>query len=225
MLRLYDFLEPGNGYKVRLLLHRLDLPFQLVERDITKGETRTPAFLAKNPNGRIPTLELEDGTCLAESNAILCYLAEGTPLWPTGRLARARTLQWLFFEQYSHEPCIAVARAWRHLFGLTPEREAQLPAKMKGGYQALDVMERALTGRRFLVDDRFGVADIALYAYTHVAHEGGFDLAWYPAVRAWLDRVAAEPRHVPITWRPDEAPLALDGRGDSGAPAAAEAPR
>ncbi len=218
MLRLYDFPESGNGYKVRLMLHRLAIPFELVELDITKGETRTPGFLSKNRNGRIPTLELEDGTCLAESNAILCYLAEGTDLWPAGRLARARTLQWLFFEQYSHEPFVAVARAWRRVFGMTPEREAQLPGKMKGGYQALDVMEDALTGRRFLVDDRFGVADIALYAYTHVAGEGGFDLARYPAIRAWLGRVATEPRHVPITWRP------ADHARQAGSPGAAPDP-
>jgi glutathione S-transferase len=204
MLRLYDFLDSGNGYKVRLLLHRLAIPFELIELDIAKGETRTPGFLKKNRNGRIPTLELEDGTCLAESDAIIVYLAEGTPLWPNERLSRARTLQWLFFEQYSHEPFIAVARAWRHVFGMTPERAAQLPAKMAGGYQALDVMEEALTGRRFFVDDRFGVADIALYAYTHVADEGGFELAGYPAIRAWLARVATDPRHVPITWRPSD---------------------
>ncbi len=205
MLRLYDFLPSGNGYKVRLLLHKLGLPFELIELDISKGETRRPEFLEKNRNGRIPTLELEDGTCLAESNAILCYLAEGSEFWPAERLARARTLQWLFFEQYSHEPYIAVVRAWTHVLGgMTELQQAQLPAKIKGGYQALDVMEEALTGRRFLVDDRFGLADIALYAYTHVADEGGFDLSKYPAIRAWLDRVAALPRHVPITWRPTD---------------------
>jgi glutathione S-transferase len=203
MMHLYDFLPSGNGYKVRLLLHKLRIPFELTELDISKGETRTPEFLEKNRNGRIPTLELEDGTCLAESNAILCYLAEGTEFWPADRLARARTLQWLFFEQYSHEPYIAVVRAWKHVLGgMTELQQAQLPGKIKGGYQALDVMEQALDGRRFLVDDRFGLADIALYAYTHVADEGGFDLAKCPAIRAWLDRVAALPRHVPITWRP-----------------------
>lgn len=205
MLRLYDFLPSGNGYKVRLLLHKLGVPFELVERDISKGETRTPDFLAKNSNGRIPTLELEDGTCLAESNAILCYLAEGTDLWPADRLDRARTLQWLFFEQYSHEPCIAVVRAWKHVLGgMTDLQQAMLPSKIKGGYDALGVMEKALAGRQFLVDDKFGLADIALYAYTHVAHEGEFDLSPYRAVRAWLDRVAALPGHVPITWRPGD---------------------
>jgi glutathione S-transferase len=206
MMRLYDFLPSGNGYKVRLLLHKLGVPFELVELDIAKGETRTPEFLRKNSNGRIPTLELEDGTCLAESNAIIAYLAEGTELWPETRLSRARTLQWLFFEQYSHEPYIAVVRAWKHVLGGMGElQHAMLPGKIKGGYQALEVMEKALDGRKFFVDDRFGLADIALYAYTHVAHEGEFDLGPYPAVRAWLDRVAALPRHVPITWRPGES--------------------
>jgi glutathione S-transferase len=206
MLHLYDFLPSGNGYKVRLLLHKLGLPFKLTELDLAKGETRTPEFLKKNPNGRIPTLELEDGTCLAESNAILCYLADDTGFWPDDRLARARILQWLFFEQYSHEPYIAVARAWKHLpGGMNELQQAQLPARIKGGYQALDVMERVLDGGSFLAGDRFGLADIALYAYTHVADEGGFDLGGYPAIRAWLDRVAALPRHVPITWRPTDA--------------------
>lgn len=205
-MRLYDFLPSGNGYKVRLLLHKLGIPFELIELDIAKGETRTPEFLAKNSNGRIPTLELEDGTCLAESNAILCYLAEGTDFWPADRLARAHTLQWLFFEQYSHEPFIAVVRAWKHVLGGMGElQQAMLPSKIKGGYDALGVMEKALTGRRFFVDDHFGLADIALYAYTHVAHEGEFDLAPYPAVRGWIDRVAALPGHVPITWRPSDS--------------------
>jgi glutathione S-transferase len=202
MPRLYDFLPSGNGYKVRLLLRQLGLPFELVELDIAKGETRTPAFLAKNPNGRIPTLELDDGTCLAESGAILCYLAEGTRFWPADRLERARTLQWLFFEQYSHEPYIAVVRFWRHVGRLTPRQESELPGRVAGGYRALEVMERHLTGRSFFVADRYGLADIALYAYTHVANEGGFDLGPYPAIGAWLKRVAAEPGHVPIAWRP-----------------------
>ncbi len=199
MLRLYDYLPSGNGYKVRLLLRLLGRPFELVEKDIVKGETRTPDYLAKNANGRIPLLELEDGTFLPESNAILFYLAEGTPFMPEDRLGRARMLQWMFFEQYSHEPNIAVVRFWMEHGGLTPEREAVLPAKRAGGYAALGVMEGQLRGRDWLVGESITVADIALYAYTHVAHEGGFDLADYPAVRAWLDRVAAQPGYVPIT--------------------------
>ena len=198
-MRLYDFLSSGNGYKVRLLLTQLAIPFERMEMNILEQATRTPEFLAKNPNGRIPVLELEDGTFLAESNAILFYLAEGTPLLPSGRLERARVLQWMFFEQYSHEPYIAVARAWLHIFGMDEERRRQLSQKQKLGYDALVVMEGHLAARAFFVGERYSIADIALYAYTHVADEGGFDLARFPAVRAWLDRVRAEPRHIPIT--------------------------
>jgi glutathione S-transferase len=201
-VRLYDYLSSGNGYKVRLVLHQLGIPFELVLLDILKRETRTPAFLARNPNGRIPTLELDDGTCLAESGAILWYLAEGTSLLPEDRLQRAQVLQWMFFEQYSHEPYVAVARAWLHLFGLDDERRRQLPEKQKLGYAALGVMEGHLASRRFFVGERYSIADVALYAYTHVAHEGGFDLGRFPQVRAWLDRVAAQPGHVSIEWKP-----------------------
>ena len=201
MLRLYDYLPSGNGYKVRLLLRLLGRPFELVEKDIVKGETRTPEYLAKNANGRIPLLELEDGTFLPESNAILFYLAEGTPFLPEDRLGRAQALRWMFFEQYSHEPNIAVVRFWMQHADMTPEHEAMLPAKREGGYAALGVMEGQLQGRDWFVGDSITIADIALYAYTHVAHEGGFDLGNYPAVCAWLDRVVAQPGYVPITRR------------------------
>ena len=145
MLKVYDFTGSGNGYKVWLLLSQLGVPFERIERDILKGETRTPEFLKKNPNGRIPTLELEDGTFLFESGAIVWYLAEGTDFAPKDRLARAQTLQWMFFEQYSHEPYIAVARFWKHFLDkLTPQQEADLPDIMKKGYAALDVMEKHL---------------------------------------------------------------------------------
>jgi glutathione S-transferase len=197
-MRLYDFLSSGNGYKVRLLLSQLAIPFERVEMNILEQATRTPEFLAKNPNGRIPVLELEDGTFLAESNAILFYLAEGTSFLPSDRLERARVLQWMFFEQYSHEPYVAVARAWLHLFGMDEERRRQLPQKQKLGYDALGVMEGHLAAHAFFVGARYSIADIALYAYTHVADEGGFDLGRFPAVRAWLDRVRAEPRHISI---------------------------
>jgi glutathione S-transferase len=199
MLRLYDYLSSGNGYKCRLLLRQLGLPYERVELDILRGETRTPEFLARNPSGRIPALELEDGTVLAESDAILCYLADGTPFWPAQRLQRAQVLQWLFFEQYSHEPFVAVARFVRHFEPPDSPRLAELPRLEKGGHAALAVLEGRLRDHPFLVADRYTIADIALYAYTHVADEGGFDLAGYPAVRAWLDRVAAQPGHVPIT--------------------------
>ena len=199
---LHDYLPSGNGYKVRLLLAQLGVPFRRIEYDTSRGETRTPDFLGRiNPNGRVPVLETDTGEFLAESGAILFYLADGTPFFPDGRLERARVLQWMFFEQYSHEPNIAVARAWVHVFGLemTEERRLALATKRKLGYDALGVMERHLAGDDFFVGGRYTVADVALYAYTHVAHEGGFDLAGYPAVRAWMGRVAAQPGHVPIT--------------------------
>jgi len=199
VLRLYDYLASGNAYKVRLLLHQLGIPFERVETDIVRGETRTPEFLARNPNGRIPTLELEDGTHLAESNAILFYLAEGTPFLPATRLERALVLQWMCFEQYSHEPNIATVRFWLHT-GLDDERRAMLPMKRRFGHDALAVMDGHLRARSFFVGERYSIADIALFAYTHVAGEGGFDLEPYAAVRAWLDRVRAQPGHVPITW-------------------------
>ena len=193
---LYDFLPSGNGYKVRLLLSQLGIRFTLVEKEIFAGETRTPDFLAINPNGRIPVLELDDGRRLAESDAIIFYLAEGTRFLPAERFARAEVLQWMFFEQYSHEPYIAVARRLRHMDG------KPVPAELaERGRQALGVMERHLAGRTFFVGDAYTIADVALYAYTHVADEGGFDLAPYAAVRAWLARVAAQPGHVPITKR------------------------
>jgi len=200
MLRLHDNLSSGNGFKVRLLLTQLGIPFERIEYDIDRGETRTALFLAKNPNGRVPTLELEDGTFLPESNAILWYLGEGTPLLPEGRRERAEVLQWMFFEQYSHEPNIATVRFWiTHKVAPTPLIELSIPAKRKNGEAALGVMEQHLATRRFFLADRYTIADIALYAYTHVAGEGGFDLAPYPHVRGWLDRVAAQPGYVPIT--------------------------
>jgi glutathione S-transferase len=208
MLRLYDFLESGNGYKVRLLLTQLKLPFEYVEKDILKGETRTPEFLALNPNGRIPVLRLEDGTHLAESGAILFYLADGTPFLPAGRLERAQVLQWMFFEQYSHEPNVAVARFLMHFTAPDDPRRRTLPDRRTAGYAALDVMERHLARNPFLAAGRYSIADIALYAYTHTAEEGGFSLAKYPAIRAWLDRVKAQSGHVTIDTTP-EPPQAL----------------
>lgn len=202
MLVLHDFRSSGNGYKVRLLLHRLARPFRLVEHDILAGATRTPAFLALNPNGKIPLLVLEDGTPLAESNAILWWLAEGTPFLPADRLGRAQVLQWMFFEQYSHEPAIAVARFIDHLLPQDHPRRHELPGLRERGHAALAVMEQHLERRDWFVGTAPSIADIALYAYTHVAPEGGVELDPYPAVRAWLGRHAALPGHVPITWTP-----------------------
>ena len=199
MPTLYDYLDSGNGYKIRLLMSQVGLPYDWVEVDIMAGGTRTPEFLARNPNGRIPTLELADGACLAESNAILWYLAEGTQFVPEGRLQRAQLLQWMFFEQYSHEPYIAVVRHWVAHLGKTSANEPQLPMRTERGYQALGVMESRLKDHAFFAGEDYSIADIALYAYTHVAHEGGFDLARYPGIRAWLARVAAQPGHIRIT--------------------------
>jgi glutathione S-transferase len=202
MLRLYDYYDSGNGYKVRLLLAQLGIPYEYVETDILKGETRTPEFLKLNPNGRIPLIVLEDGTALAESNAILYYLAEGTPYLPADKLERARVLQWLFFEQYSHEPYVAVARyLLRHTEPDDPRRSI-LEQRQKGGHAALGVMERHLADNPFFVGGRYSIADIALYAYTHVADQGGFELASYPCVRAWLARVEAQPGYERMLLRP-----------------------
>ena len=199
MYRLYDYLPSGNGYKVRLALARLGMPYDRVEVDILKGETRTAEFLAKNPNGRIPVLELEDGGHLAESNAILWFLADGTPMVPDSRLARAQVLQWMFFEQYSHEPYLAVARFWLSILRVGEERREELQARQKGARAALVVMEGHLQDAAYFVGGRYSIADILLYAYTHVAPEAGVELEPFPAVRAWLARVAGQPGHVPIT--------------------------
>ena len=197
-LRLYDYFESGNAYKVRLLLTLLGTPFERVHLDILKGETRSDAFLEKNANHRVPTLEWPDGRVLAESNAILFHLAQGTPWWPEDAFEAAQAMQWMCFEQYSHEPFIAVLRFWNFAGKLGEHAAAEIEAKREGGVHALGVMERHLAGQEWFVGARPSVADIALYAYTHVAHEGGFDLAPFPNVQAWLERFAALPGVVSI---------------------------
>jgi len=196
-VRFADYWESGNGYKVRLLLAQLGLEYERIELDILSGETRTDDFLQMNPNGRIPLLELPDGRWLAESDAIQFFLAEGTAFLPIDRFERAQVLQWMFFEQYSHEPYIAVVRFWTFSGALDAHAD-ELPERRRRGYQALDVMEQHLAGRRFFVGERYGIADIALYAYTHVAGEGGFELDAYPEIRAWLERVRGQAGHVPL---------------------------
>lgn len=199
---LYDYLDSGNGYKVRLILAQLAVSYQWVELDIMHGESRTEAFLGKNPNGRIPALELDDGVCLAESDAILWYLAEGSPYLPDGRLERAQILQWMFFEQYSHEPYVATPRfILKHLPEDTPRRR-ELSQRLQQGRAALTVMDNHLRRHPFFVGEEYSIADIALYAYTHVAHEAQLDLAPFPNVRAWITRVANQPRYVPLTMKP-----------------------
>jgi len=201
MLKLYDDPDSGNGYKPRLLLAFLGTPYDLVEVNAIQGGTRTKDFLAKNPNGRIPLLELQDGTLLPESNAIMYYLAEGTPWLPDDRLGRARALQWMFFEQYSHEPYIAVLRFWKRHTAKTPQNEPLWADKEKRGYDALGVMEQQLGQGDWLLGGTPSIADISLYAYTHVADQGGFDLAGFPAVRAWIGRFPGLPGYVPFAGR------------------------
>lgn len=199
MIRLHDYPLSGNCYKVRLLLSHLDTPYERIEWDTRAGETRTPAFLAINPGGKVPVLETEDGRLLPESNAILFYLAEGTRLLPDGRFERAQTLRWMSFEGSVHQPNLAVARFLVSFVKMNDEHREMLRQKQKAGYVALALMEGHLMDNDFLVGDRYTVADISLYAYTHVAHEGGFDLRPFPAVRAWLDRVASQAAYVPMT--------------------------
>ncbi|MDJ0715899.1 MAG: glutathione S-transferase family protein [Prochloraceae cyanobacterium] len=198
MYRLYDFLPSGNSYKVRLLLNQLEIPFEKVEVNVLTRETRTPEFLVKNPNGRIPVLEIGAGKFLAESNAILFYLSEGTDYLPEDSWEKAQVMQWLFFEQFSHEPNIATSRFWISILKKAEEYKDALQQKQKLGYAALEVMEKHLSNLDFFVADRYTIADISLYAYTHVAHEGGFDLTRFPAILAWLERVKTQPRHISI---------------------------
>jgi glutathione S-transferase len=208
MLRLYDNHTSGNGYKVRLLLTKLGRAFEWTDLDIDAGETRTPDFLAINPDGRIPVLDFGDGRILAQSDAILWHLAVGTRFLPDDEWLRAQVLQWLFFEQYSHEPNVATPRYWAtHGVEMTPARKAALPGKREAGIAALGIMDRHLSLHDWLVGEALSIADIALYAYTHVAHEGGFDLDAFPALSPWFTRIAADPGHVPITARfPSGAP-------------------
>ncbi|MDQ6917084.1 MAG: glutathione S-transferase family protein [Pseudomonadota bacterium] len=196
MFRVYGMSASGNCHKVRMTLETLGLPYEWTEIDPARGETRTPAFLAMNPNGKVPLLEIDAGTYLPESNAILCYLAEGTPLLPRDRLQLARVMQWLFFEQYSHEPYIAVARYLRRFHPDPGSQRALAETKLDGGHEALAVMEGHLAREPYFSAGRYTIADIALYAYTHVAGEGGFQLDRFPAVKAWLARVEAQPGYV-----------------------------
>ena len=197
-LLLYDSPVSGNCYKVRLLLAHLGVPYERRELSVVDRSNRSDVIGGLNPSLRVPTLVLEDGRPLGESNAILWYFGEGTRFIPDDRYERAQVLQWMFFEQYDHEPALAVVRFWLSYSGRPEEFADRLEERTAAGYRALDAMERHLDGRAHLVGEAMTLADIALYAYTHVAHEGSFDLGRYPAIRAWLDRVAAAPGHVPI---------------------------
>jgi len=199
MFKLYQYSTSGNCYKIRLLLTQLALPFETVEVDIVRGESRTPEFLRRNPNGRIPVLELPSGEFLWESNAILFYLAADTPFFPGDRLQQARVMQWMSFEQYSHEPHIATSRYWISILGKAEEYREAIAQKREPGYAALKVMEQYLEKHPFFVGDRYSIADICLFAYTHVCHEGGFELTSFPAIRTWIGRVKAQPNYLPIS--------------------------
>ena len=196
MIAVHGFSASGNCHKLRLLLEQLGREYRWIEIDSSKGETRTPAYLAKNPNGKVPMLELDDGRILAESNAILHYLAEGSPLLPKARWERAKVLQWLFFEQYSHEPCIAVSRFIRKYLPPEHPRRATLDALKASGDEALAAMERHLARLPWFGGERYSIADIALFAYTHVADEADFDLEAYPAIVRWMERIMTMPQHV-----------------------------
>lgn len=196
MIKVYGDIASGNCYKIKLLLSLLNSEHEWIHVDILAGKTTEAAFTAMNPNGKIPLLEIAPGTYLSESNAILNYLAEGTQFLPQDRLDRARVLQWQFFEQYSHEPYVAVARFIAKYLGLPDDRREEYLAKQSGGHRALRVMETQLRQTRFLAGDRYTIADISLYGYTHVAAEGGFDLSHYPAILRWLKEIEHAPRHV-----------------------------
>ncbi len=195
---LYNSAVSGNCYKVRLVCAQLGIPYETVEVDVVDRSRRKELLGDLNPALRVPTAVLDDGRPLAESGAIIWYLAEGSPLVPDDPYERAQVLQWLFYEQYLLEPTVAVVRFWVAFSGRANEFADQIPAKMQGGYGALDGLERGLAGRDFLVGGRYTLADVALYAYTHVAHEGGFDVSGYPAINAWTERVASQPGYVPI---------------------------
>ena len=197
-MKIYGDTQSGNCYKVQLVCQLLNIDHQWIDVDILAGDTKSDDFLKKNPNGKIPLLELDSGETLSESNAIINYLAFGSDLYPNDRLAQARVLQWQFFEQYSHEPFIAVARFINKYLGLPEDKADEYAAKQTGGHKALQVMEQQLAETPFLAGEKVTTADISLYAYTHVADEGGFELEAYPAIRAWLDRVAALPNFRPM---------------------------
>lgn len=197
-LKIYGDGRSGNCYKLQLLCSEMGIGYVWEEVDILAGETRTPEFLLKNPNGRIPLLELPDGRHLWESNAILCFLADGSEFFGSDAWSRAKILQWMFFEQYSHEPYIATSRFIIQYLGSPPDRQADLQQKKAGGESALQVMDQQLQSSDYITGDRFNIADIALFAYTHVADEGGFDLSTYPGVLAWIERISQRPGYTPM---------------------------
>ena len=197
-LKIFGDSRSGNCYKLQLLCAEMDIPYDWQEVDILAGDTRTADFLTMNSNGKIPLLALPDGRYLAESNAILCYLADGSDFFGNDAVSRAEILQWLFFEQYSHEPFIATSRFIIRYLGNPPEKQMDLLQKKAGGNAALGVMEQQLAEHDFIAGNHFTIADIALFAYTHVADEGGFDLAGFPAIQQWIGRIHSRPGYIPM---------------------------
>lgn len=198
MLKVYGDIQSGNCYKVKLLLSLLNIEHEWLHVSILDGGSQTNEFLQKNPNGKIPTVEFTDGRCLSESNAILSYFAEDTDFTSDDKFDRAKIAQWLFFEQYSHEPYIAVARFIQYYLNMPAERQAEYESLQVGGHKALALLNKQLATSAYLVGEQLSIADIALYAYTHVAHQGGFDLALYPQVTAWCQSIENSPRYIPM---------------------------
>lgn len=199
MLRLYDFLLSGNCYKIRLLMAQLAISYERVELDFVQQENRTPKFLKKNPQGRVPVLEIESGEFLLESNAIMFYLSKGTQLFPDDHLEQSKVMQWLFFEQYSLMPYLAPCRYWMRILNKADEFRDVIAEKHKSGYAALAVMEQHLQAHRFFVGNNYTIADIGLFAYVHVAHEGGYNMTRFPTIQAWIERVKLQPHYISIT--------------------------
>jgi glutathione S-transferase len=198
-MKIYGDAKSGNCYKIQLLCALLELEYEWVPIDILQGETRTGSFLTLNPNGQIPVCVTDAGEVLTESNAILFYLARDSRYWPDDRLAQTRVLEWQFFEQYNHEPSVAVARFIKFYQQMPENRSAEYQLKLKAGYRALDLMERHLDAHEYFVAGRCSIADISLYAYTHVAHEGGFELSAYPGISAWIARIQRLDGYVGMT--------------------------
>ena len=205
MLTLFGNLDSGNVHKVQMILARRGLPFRRVDVRQDRGQPRDPRYLALNAMGKVPALLFDDGDMISDSGALLFHFARGTPLWPDDGRAQTEVLRWMFFEQYSHEPFVATPRYICRHFPAEHPRRAELPGRLEKGHAALKVMEEHLATRQFFVDERYSIADIALYAYTHVAPDGGLELTEYPKVREWLARVVAQPNYVQLLAVPNKA--------------------
>lgn len=198
-MKVYGDIRSGNCYKIKLIMSLLDIEHEWIHINILKGDNLNDDFKAKNPSGKIPVLELDDGRYLSESNAIINYLACGSAYYPSERFLHSEVLQWQFFEQYSHEPYIAVARFIAKYLGMPEERREEFLSKQEGGHKALSIMEQQLSNGDYFVNNQLTTADIALFAYTHVADEGGFDLTQYPAIKRWIKRIESQPNYITMS--------------------------